>query len=124
MAEPPKVPDWMSKTHLMRGPAASTAKARGVGEIEHKEHGCWSVPMGGAAHNRAFPNLQMTWALSGRQLNCVAIVTPRLIVPVPTKLNLFVRLGLEAEEKAYSARVASSADAADDALKHLSGLIR
>jgi len=43
------VPDWMAKTHLMRGAAASMAKARGVSESDNKEHGCWSVPMGGGA---------------------------------------------------------------------------
>ena len=34
------VPDWMAKTNLMRGAAASTAKARGVGESDDEEHGC------------------------------------------------------------------------------------
>jgi len=118
------VPDCMAKTHVVRGAAASTAKARGVGKSDNKEHGCWSVPMGGGTYDRAIPNPQMMRALSGRHPNHVAPVTPRLNVPVPAELQRTVCPWLEAAEKACGARVAANADAADEALNDLNGLIR
>jgi len=118
------VPDWMAETHLMRGAAASSAKARGVGESDKREHGYWSVPMGGGAYDRAIPNSQMIRALSGRHLNHVALVTPCLNLPVPAELQRTVCPWLEAEETAYSAQVAANSDAADKALKDVFSLIR
>ena len=119
------VPDWMAKTHVLRAAAASMAKMRGVNELDNKDHGIWSVPIGGGPYENAIPNGAVVKALSGRRPDdVVAPTTPRLEVPVPEELQKTLCPWLEAEEKALSERVAANPVAQDEALKDLFDLIR
>jgi len=119
------VPDWMAKTHVLRAAAASMAKLRGVNELDNKDHGNWSVPIGGGPYENAVPNAHVVKALSGRNpADVVAPATPRLDLLVPEDLQRTLCPWLEAEEQALSARVASNPDEQDEALKDLFGLIR
>jgi len=119
------VPDWMAKTHVLRAAEASMAKLRGVNELDNRDHGIWSVPIGGGPYENAIPNGPVVKALYGRRPDdVVAPTTPRLEVPVPEKLQRTMCPWLEAGEKALRERVAANPVAQDDALKDLFDLIR
>jgi len=103
------VPDWMAKMHVLRAVAASTAKLRGFNELDSKEHGIWSAPIGGGLYENAIPNGPVVKALSGRRPDdVVAPTTPRLEGPVPDELQETLCPWLEAAEKALSERVAAN----------------
>jgi len=119
------VPNWMSKTHVLRAAAASMAKLRGVNELDNKEHGIWSVPIGGGRYENAIPNGPVVKALSGRRPDdVVAPTTRRLDVPAPEELPRTPYPWLEAEEKALSERVAANPVAQNEALKDVFESIR
>jgi len=118
-------PDWMAKTHVLRAAAVSMAKLRGVNELDNKDHGIWSVPIGGGRYENVFPNAHVVKALSGRSpADVVAPAAPCLEVPFPKELQRTLCPWLEAEEQALSEQVDSNPDEQDEALKDLFRLNR
>jgi len=113
-------PDWVAKTHVLRAAAVSMAKLRGVNELDNKDHGIWSVPIGGGRYENVFHNAHVVKALSGRSpADEVAPAAPCLEVPCPKELQRTLCPWLEAEEQALSEKVESNPDEQDEALKDL-----
>lgn len=101
------VPEWFSKTHTCRRASTQKPKEAEASEQDNNEQGLWTEGVGGGAYNQNIPNRRATLGLSGRDLSCISLSTPRLKVVVPPELGALLFPWLEAAEAAYALRLAA-----------------
>eukprot|EP00170_Pyropia_yezoensis_P007160 contig_29221_g7182 len=118
------VPEWFSKTHTCRRASTQKPKEAGASEQDNNEQGLWTEGVGGGAYNQNIPNRRATLGLSGRDLSCISLSTPRLKVVVPPELGALLFPWLEAAEAAYALRLAADKRNMDASLVDCFKLLR